>query len=69
MGSGLSLTDKQVTYIMKRDLLIDYNILIKNRHPCAHDWTLYRNQLDNDTYVNKVKKIEQIYNDRNKTEK
>ncbi len=64
MGSGISLSDEQLTQIVKRDLQIDYHTLIATRKPCAVAWEKYRNELDEARFIATNKRIDIIYSQR-----
>ncbi len=64
MGSGISLSDEQLTQIVKRDLKIEYNTLLATRKPCAVAWEKYRNELDKAKFIATNKRIDIIYNQR-----
>lgn len=65
MGTGIILSDYQITEIVKRDLAISIqNPLVTNRKPCAKEWELYSSQLDKETYLYKKRNVELIYNKR-----
>ena len=61
MGSGISLSDKQLTQIIKRDLAIEYHTLCKTRKPCATAWEKYRNELDEAKYRSSIKAIDILH--------
>lgn len=61
MGSGISLSDKQLTQIIKRDLTIEYRTLCATRKPCASAWEKYRNELDEARYKGSVRAIDLIH--------
>lgn len=69
MGSGISLSDKQLTQIIKRDLAIDYHTLCSTRKPCVVAWEKYRNELDEVKYVRTIKAVDLIYEQRGKITK
>ena len=57
MGSGISLTDYQLTEIIKRDLAIEYQQIISKRKPCYSLYEEYRNWLDGEKYYRQLKQI------------
>lgn len=61
MGSGISLSDEQVTQIIKRDLTQEYHTLYTNRKPCAPEWESYRNFLDEEKYKQNTKYVDMVY--------
>ncbi len=66
MGSGISLSDEQLTQIVKRDLKIEYNTLVATRKPCATAWETYRNYLDEAKFNAINKRVDIVYQERKK---
>ena len=67
MGSGISLSDKQVCQIIKRDLSLEYHTLIIHRKYNASPWELCKNYVDDAKYNVLNNYIDSIYKLRQKS--
>lgn len=50
MGSGISLSEIQITTIVKRDLGIDYKKIIANRGVCNSQWEKCKSYMEDEKY-------------------
>ena len=67
MGSGLSLTHKQVAEIIKRDLIKEFNIKQANKCPYTNEGVLiYEDFIDEEILCKKIKELYQFINFGNK---
>ena len=67
MGSGISLSDKQVCQIVKRDLSIEYHTLCAARSGGKSIWELCKNQVDDVKYIGLNKYVDSIYKKKTRT--
>ena len=57
MGSGICLSEIQVTTIIKRELGIDYQQIIDNRTGCDSQWAKCKSYMEDEKYYITLKEI------------
>jgi hypothetical protein len=57
MGSGISLSDYQVTEIVKRDLGNEYQKIIANRGVSNSQWKICKSYLEDELYYITLREI------------
>ena len=60
MGSGLSLTDYQLTEIVRRDLCNEYRCFLANRGMCKSQKKLCENYLEDEQYYLALREVNNI---------
>jgi hypothetical protein len=59
MGSGISLNERQIEHIIKRDCKHRLDAFMQSPPPCAQQYTYYRNYLEEAKYHSCIHMIDE----------